>query len=756
MGSNEQRGRLGRLFAALVGTEGPDDGSNLDAHPIAPAPRFDLDDLSRELATSADPAHVLRRFVTSVTRRAARTDLRSVRAADDPGGSREGGPEGPVTDALAPSALETYLAERLREAGVLEEDGVSLPALSVVRPRTSGLFYLRVEEPEITWPAKLKVLRVEAALNAALLASLGIEDAEGASLEELVRFEGRCARSIVAQGPYFAGLRNAPARGEWAVRTALSEGVESLRLPQRLTARFRVNESAGRAAFEFEVVPPRAWWSTTHVSGLGIVATTAEMRRRAASEYNLRTGILLAAYALLVAPFVDEVWVAGTEDTPAGHACYLSVRLTRALLEGVDLRGSVDPWAIMRAAGATIDERNLTLAPVRQGFSLDDARFCPPRRFDPVELSKADLGPGLARELGCRSLRDLGIDEGAARRAAATDLARLLGSTTEQNVRALLSVAEDAPEDVREASLRCVQELIDGKLDDDPYAILEAFVSGGALERNVDRARAAFLEHRLDDAERLASQALEAFDERRDAEQAPVRKETPLSFSTYADRVLYNRLVAAEDESCRLVSNAAHEAHLIVSACALARGDTGTACAQARAARDLSPLSTQASLHLSQCLEAAGDARGAEDELRRLLLLAHDPETIGLAYLRMAQLQWQSGHVLAAQACYQLASARLGAPALVAGLAVVALLGRVGEASGSSLTNEQVEQALAAERIPLAPTEEVATALTEATEATVDAERFGVARDVVRSLCSIMRSDVLYGVLRSLEDEPDR
>ena len=31
-----------------------------------------------------------------------------------------------------------------------------------------------------------------------------------------------------------------------------------------------------------------------------------------------------------------------------------------------------------------------------------------------------------------------------------------------------------------------------------------------------------------------------------------------------------------------------------------------------------------------------------------------------------------------------------------------------------------------------------------------------LARDVLRSLCSILRDDALFGVLRSIEDEPDR
>ena len=44
----------------------------------------------------------------------------------------------------------------------------------------------------------------------------------------------------------------------------------------------------------------------------------------------------------------------------------------------------------------------------------------------------------------------------------------------------------------------------------------------------------------------------------------------------------------------------------------------------------------------------------------------------------------------------------------------------------------------------------------EAAGAAVDAERFAVARDVLQSLCSILRDDALFGVLRSIEDEPDR
>ena len=733
---DERHGRLGRLFAALVGTEtdAPETGGGGpgadEAEPAATS-RLDLEELSRQLANSTNPLLALRRRVDDVRARTA-----SAEAGD------------------APSALETHLAERLLEAGLSDSDSRETPAVRVVRPRTSGLFYLRIDEDELSYAAKLRVLRIEAALNGALLATQALEDPEAASCEDLVRLEARCARSIVAQAAELAGRREGPARGEWDVRQALSEAIESARVPYRLTARFRVNALGRRAAFEIDLVPPRIWAATTYVDGLGIVSSTTEMRRRAASDYNLRLGVLLAGYALLVAPELEEVWVAGVVDGPVRHDCYYSVRLTRSQLEGVDLEAPLDVWALMRAAGATMDEQNLALAPVRQGFSLDDEALCPARRWDVTELSERVLTPGPAHELGAASVRDLGIDEAAARRRAADELARSLGTSTEQNVRALLAAVEDAPEDVREAALRCVGELIDGTLEDDPVAILEALVDGGPLERGVERAREAFYARDVEGAERRAREAVSVPDDL--GTYADRDGEAWRSFGTYADRVLYNRLVAPAGETCRLAPDAYLEGHLIVSACALARGDTAEALAHARLARELAPLSAQASLHLAQCLEAAGEAREAADELRRLLSLAHDPETIGLGYLRMAQLQWQEGHVLAAQACYQLACARLGAPVLVAGLAVVALIGHVGGASEASLTQEQVERALRAEDIPLAPTEEVGEALLGASRSAVDAELFGVSRDVLRSLCSVMRDDVLYGVLRSLEDEPDR
>lgn len=741
--AREPHGRLGRLFAALVGTEGDAPGTPgpeeaARAEKDAGGHAFDLDELARSLALAADPAGLLRSFAASVRERSERSGA---------GGADE------------PSGLELYLAERLLEAGVAETDDAPLPPIRVVRPRTSDLFYLRVETDELPWLSKVRVLRAEAALNGALIASRTLPDGgAGATLADVVRCEQRACRSIAAQASRVAARREGPALGEWDVREAISFGIESFQLPYRLTARFRVNVAAGVAAVECDLVPPRAWASTAFVDGLGVVGATAEMRRRAATDYNLRLGVLLAAYALLVAPRLSAVWVAGVLESASSHACYYSVCLTRALLDGVDLDGAFDPLALMRAAGATIDERNRELAPVRQDFSLDDELFCPARRFEPVELSERALVPQAAEALGCESVCGLAADEAQARRVAAERLARELGTSTEQNVRALLELSRTtAEEDVRDAALRCVRALVDGELADDPMAIAEALVTGDDLTRGVEAAQERLLARDPEGAERAALEAIAAAGEGEN-EGAFVDEgaRTWRVFDGYEDRALYNRLLAREGEECSLAPYALPEAHLVASAAELAQERLEEALAHARRACQLAPLSTQASLHLASCLEASGDLAGAADELARLLSVAHDPETVAVAYLRMAQVQWQGGRVLAAQACYQRACRGLGAPLVVAGLAVVALIGHVGNAATASLTREQAESALRGANIPVAPTEEVVSALAEAARASVDAEVFPVARDATRALAALVRDDVTFGVLRSLEEEPDR
>lgn len=746
MPSNDDKrsksGRMGNLFAALVGdSTGLSDEVEVDPA-TSPATsqtstasqnvsKLDLEALSKGLARAADPLGFLRSFVTDVRKRDA------------------------DSSAAAPSAFKCHLADRLEQAGILDQD-LKLPRARVVRPTNSDTFYLRIDDEKFPYLAKLRLLRVESALNYALLVDRLLDDANAEGAERIVAAEQRVSRSITGQaGRVALRINGGPAHGDWEVRHALSFGVESFQLPWRFSCRWRLNVAAGAAAFELDLVPPAAWHQTCYVDGLGVVPATPEMRRKAATDYNLRLALLVAGYAFSAAPELAEVWVAGVVDSPAGHACYYSARLPREILEGLDLNAAPDPIAVMKLAGAAITEDGLGLAPVKQAFSLEDERFCPSSRWEDPELSARALGADHGRALGCTHLSDLAVDEACRRKRISTELVRHLGGSTEDNVRAILAVAgEGAQDDVAAAARRCVGLLIDGSLEDDPLAISEAFVDGSDLASGVEKARDAFVGRQdPEEAGRLAREALVPDDIVGTYDDSwPV---TWRSFGNYVDRALYNRLLGHAGEDARVAPAAYYEGHMLVSVCALAEGNADEALEHARRAVQLAPLSTQASLHLSHCLEVSGDLQATQDELKRLLSLAHDPEAVGLGYLRMGQLLWQRGNLLAAQACCQRASRFLGTPALVAGIAVVALLGQ-GDAGMGTMTDEKVDAVLESAGIPLAPTDEVVTAFFEAARAATDAQIWPVARDFLHVLAQMSRDDVYFGMFRSLEDEPDR
>ena len=712
---------LGRRFAALVDTgAGAGDGHGEKR-------RLDFERLARDLAKAADPLADLAGLAASIR-------------ADE-----------------GATALERRLAERLGEAGVGTGD-VEMPSVRVVRPRTSGLFYLRIDDEELSYLAKRRILAAEAALNGALLCSALLPDAESASEEDVVKAEQRVARSIVSQAAEpLLDLEGEPTRGEWHDRHAIAGGIECLRLPYRLQARFRLNARAGACAIEVDLAEPALMPGRAYVDGVGVVPATAVMRRRAATDYNLRLVVLMAAYAFAATEDLEEVWVAGVVDTAASHACYCSARFERQDLEGLDLT-RIDPVSLLRWVCAELDEEAGELRPVRQGFSLEDELFCPPERFEAPELSGRRLPAAAAEALGCRLVAGMAVDEHAARAEAARLAAERLGDTTAQNVRAVEEAAREVGgADVEEAARRTIRAILAGELDDaDPLAVQEAFMGAGPLSEEAAEAQKALLSGDPARGADVLAAALAPFE----AEGAFA--DGPLvvwrAFDSYADRALYNRLVSPlppeSGREVRLAPRAYLESIETLSICDLALGREEAALDLARRAAQIAPLSTQASLQLSSCLEAVGDADGAAEEVRRLLGYADDPQTIGIAYLRMASLQWGRGHMLAAQACVQMAEERLPGQVMQLGLKVAELLGHAGKAE--RLSPARVLDALAEAGIPAAPTEAVAEALLDAARAACDENLFRIAREALYLVVALTRDDVFHGMLRSLEGEPDR
>ena len=217
---NTSNKNIGELFAAMAGCAA-DAGATAEG-------AFDIDRLGRKLMAADDPVAFLRGFASRV-----RADRHAC-------------------------ALEARLADRLDESGLLGDDGIT-PAFRVVRPKTSGLFYLRIDDPKLPYLAKLRVLGAEAALNACLMCSALLDEPLSAGMEEIVRAERRIARSVAQQATSpVVDLDEEKADGEWRDRRAIAAGIECLRLPYRLQARFRVNSATGEAAIEVDPAPDYA------------------------------------------------------------------------------------------------------------------------------------------------------------------------------------------------------------------------------------------------------------------------------------------------------------------------------------------------------------------------------------------------------------------------------------------------------------------------------------------------------------------
>lgn len=733
---------LGARFAAAVNAENPRVTSTLD-----------IDVLSQRLMTSDDPLSDLGLVVADIRSREQDVGGKGATSIIAPNSSNQG--------ALPPSNLEVFLADSLDDAGLLAPD-VAIPSVSAVRPHTSHLFYLRVNDPELSYAAKLKVLGIEAALNAALLASTFFEDADDVPMEELVRFRQRVATSVISQIPTIAdGL---PTReeerpnGEWAVRKGISTGIEHFQVPYRLQASFRTNVADGDVAFVVDLTPPSVMPAHVWVDGVGIVSATPEMRRRAATDYNLRVGILLAACAFRCSSLIQRVWVAGSVDTPQSHDCYYSVRFDREGFSKIPLTGTFDPVETYRSFAAVLDEHDGQLSPVRQDFSLESERFCPARRYETVELSKRVLADPFATALGAHRVAQLGIVEESKRIEVASQISRHLTSSTEGNVRAIMELAgNDDDATVREAARRCATKLIDGAIaEDDPQAIQDEFVNGDALTIAVEKAKEQLSQKDAESALSVTLGALEPL------ELAHAYEDTPAvewrAFGSYVDRALYNRLLWEGSRETRLVPDAYLEAQLVVSVAALAQGQRSMATERARRAVEIAPLSIHSRLQLAQCLDAEGRSDDAMAEVGHLLELAHDPEGVGLGYFRMASYEWNRQDMRAARACYQRALSFMPGIAnqMASQLSAIVLQLQGAATTSEPLSEGQVRAALAARDIAIAPTEEVSDVFFEGMRASLDAEIFPVAREFMTILGLMTHDDVYYGMLRSIEDEPDR
>ena len=733
-----------------------DTSASEDAHEI---PSFDYDAFKQSILFSNDAAATLVELVTRTRKHMMK--------------------EEPV------SAAEQFLWQQLegdelytdRDKSEKDSQNHELLKFEVVLPRHTNLYYLRSQTQTLPYGSLLRLLRVEATLNALHFAQDYYQDLNSIEMEDIYRLWQRTASSICGQATdvdtadwsYLAMPWQVPygpsELGEWAVRQAISEAIESVQVPYRLEARFRCNVSSGDVAIEFNATPSSVFPRHAFVHGLGIIPTTSEMRSRESSKYAARIGLLLTNHAFRSSPKIRRVWIAAITQTPSSRKCLYSACIGRRAFSGVHMSSVSDPLQVLRSVGASLNEARGTLLPTDPTFYLEDELFCPPKRHDLWTLSERQLPVAAAHSLGANRVSGLVIHEELPRMLAADDMLRHLAapdspSATEESVRSILSVARKTSDmSVWSAAERVTTKLVDGALSlDDADALRKELVEGDELHKCVQKAQKLFIAqkpHRALDVLSPVIETLDASGQYEDTHAIVYR-----CFSSFSERVIYNRVNAHDKRSVVLVPDAYLVAHLLMSAAfaslpAEMGGSPQKALSHAHKALRVAPLNVSANLGTVACMEALNDFEGALTLLKEYLEHAHRPQSVGLAYYRLGTIERELGNTEVCKACY-LRSANLFPPLIP--FISNELQNMLQDASGfdsQDFEQEIFDKILTDEGIPLAPTARTSFILYDGATASVDAEVFPVAHDLMRILEAYSGDDVLRGIRNSLEYEPD-
>lgn len=820
---------------------------------------FNLDDFSEVLCESEDPLTLLRIFVTSIEEKdhermakaPASTGQDDAARAQQTDQKTQAPAEPSQESSREPVAIERFAAHVLRHSGLFD-NAVTLPDLVFVRLKATGFFYIRSKQQAFAPEAKQYILRIEQALNAIVLidqklhepqvkdtdASTNSMDACGLTNEEaysylqdyatnILALEKKLRTSADARANTSADTSaNADARtdsttnaSEWAVRHFISYALETLALPIRLEANWRVNVAAGNIGLTFEA-PTQSLFPPFLTINKQLVKATPEMLNMCASAYTLRLGVLLASICFDASPQIQHVWIAAERKMHMQTQTLLSVDFDRARFENAYREDTSDLVDFYRAFVPSYSLENCSLQPTSPLFSLDEARFCPEARYGSMYDSTKKLNTAQAHALGCTHASHLAIEEDEKRAEIMRALVPKLLSCDQENacshnVSVLMELANNTPDEaVRKACKRSAKSLIDGTLENTPGAIAKAFVHGDELNVAVGRAVAACNKNDFTSCIEVLTPCLKAIDKQGLYQDSDLIKWR--YFNNYIDRALYNkqyeqvelqqtirdvRLKALElkgpklenlsqslnfpslmnvdfsandgsgkgfgtrasasapsttqELSLMLVPDAYYECLLGLSVAWAQLEHFDKALDYVARLIKIAPVDAQAHVQLIKCLMGLGHVKEAKAELYQYMEIAYAPEALALCYYQMSRIQIMENHKLAAEAC--LASAMHYMPHLSQIVQIEFPDGSTTDLKGfrDRLSKKELREILKTQDIPLAPTPEIKHFVYEGTKASIDAGLFGVARNFASFLGILASDDVVMGIIRSIEKDPN-
>jgi tetratricopeptide (TPR) repeat protein len=533
-----------------------------------------------------------------------------------------------------------------------------------------------------------------------------------------------------------------PPTSEWAVRSAISLALESVKAPFRVIFDFRLNLANHLVVFDVETPRPQCLR----------IAFPEGSEAEAARGYALRLAVLVARMALAASPEVYRVVVNLCDrmrENPGPTR--LSLDVTRADLDSFvgAARGPLlaeSDFPRGEHLRVAFDERGW-LAPVTPFLTLADEAVSPVAPHRELELRQDAVSPALAKASGARVVSDFSINESAGRVATWNRIVGTLGDTTAQVVGTLVET-RNATEDitVAEACSRVIQALLDGRVDaGDKRHMARLFVAGGALDQAVRDAVA------LEDSDprqvvAILSKALDPLGEMGaflDDERCIYRY-----FNSVPERISFNLHVDDHAREVRLVPDAYYGANSHISIAYEKLGEMEKAHRHADEMLRIAPACVDAALRKVHILESESRLVEAVELLKRALSTAVTPHDAAWCHYRLAYLEWKLGREDLTAACYQRALTWRTDASELAERELDDLI--ASDKNVRRLTDDEASVVLRGAGIPLGCTVEDQVTLSKCAVLAADEGIFPVAAMCGRVLYEISRDDELADVAASL------
>ena len=656
-------------------------------------------------------------------------------------------------DVLPVGGSEVFLANELIDAGILNKE---LP-LYLIRVRYSHKYnkiHLVILSTQHSSKLELAAYKIEACLMQLLYASKYFGGLKSITYAEtLYQFKEFYLQTTAACSTSLPSELFVEDTGEYSARYNISTFFSHLPVIYTVWPTFRCNLKKGIVTLEIEVPTKEVFSSTGYnLATNSVYVADAQNKEQQASLFALNMAMVGIAAAFRSNKNIRRVSISIIQNNANRHKCLLNACCTKFEYNEFFEGYVCEPYLFFSNIHAHFSLINDCLVPINSTFTLDNEDVCPHYRYNKVELNDSKLDINSQIVLNINKVSDLGIRTDAYMEDLADKMSREMSHNTTDNVKAILKYT-DGIEDIKikRAAMRTINKLIAGTIPyESPIEVKAEFLIGDTLTQACVAA-----DELLQD--RMPHMAIAQLEDAislyyKIYSEVPYNLKGYKAFRNYTERCIYNTVINTTKEPLHLCDESLYTAQILLSIAYGMQTNYEKSITYARRAMHLNPLDDRACLQLAVGLEKLDLETEAIDQLKKYLTISYDPSTIAICYYRLARLYAKSNMPKHAIACYK---ASLLWPSAIMAPASIELNALCNTEHLVRLLSISTQQLLTDTNIPIAPTEQVQQALQRISKALVDLEYFDVAKDLCENLIKIQTDDTLFGIYKSIEDEPD-